>query len=161
VIQIAKHAGARVIAIARRQQRVEVGARFGADAVINSSSEDVGKAVGDLTGGNGADIVIDNVGTKETFLQALAAVHRGGRIVVIGETDDMIPLSTFNLCVNELDIMGSRSGGREDTVEAIELVASEVVTPFASDSFPLDRINDAFDAMRQGKVMGRAVVTVD
>jgi len=161
VIQIAKHAGARVFGVARRQRRVDVSAKFGPDAVINSSTQDVGKAVGELTGGNGADIVIDNVGTQETFLQALAAVHRGGRIVMVGETDDTLPLSTFKLCVSELDVMGSRSGGREDTVEAIQLVESGVVTPFASDIFPLELINDALDAIREGKVMGRAVVTLD
>jgi len=161
VIQIAKHAGAKVFGVARRAQRAEVGSRFGADEVINSSKEDVGQAVNKLTNGNGADIAIDNVGTKETLLQALVAVHRGGRIVLVGETDDTIPLSTFKLCVNELDILGSRSGGRQDTVEAIELVESGVVTPFASDAYPLERINEAFDAIRQGKVMGRAVISME
>ena len=80
---------------------------------------------------------------------------------MVGETDDTLPLSTFKLCVSELDVMGSRSGGREDTVEAIQLVESGVVTPFASDIFPLELINDALDAIREGKVMGRAVVTLD
>jgi len=160
VIQIAKHAGARVFGVARRPQRAAVGTKFGADAMINSSTEDVGKTVSDLTNGWGADIVLDNVGSRETLMQALAAVHRGGKIVMIGETDDTIPLSTFKLCVGELDILGSRSGGRQDTVEAIQLVESGVVTPFASDSFPLEKINDALDAIRQGKVMGRAVVTI-
>jgi D-arabinose 1-dehydrogenase-like Zn-dependent alcohol dehydrogenase len=161
VIQIAKHAGARVFGIARRPQRMEVGTKFGADAVINSSTQDVGQVVNELTTGRGADIAIDNVGTRETFLQALAAVHRGGRIVMVGETDDTIPLSTFKLCVSELDIMGSRSGGREDTVEAIQLVESGVVTPFASNSFPLEKINEAFETIKQGKVMGRAVIIFD
>jgi D-arabinose 1-dehydrogenase-like Zn-dependent alcohol dehydrogenase len=161
VIQIAKHSGARVFGVGRRTQRMQVGTRFGADVTINSSTQDVGQTVNDLTGGAGADVVIDNVGSKETLLQALAAVHRGGRIVMVGETDDTIPLSTFKLCVNELDILGSRSGGRQDSVEAIELVANGVVTPFASDSFPLERVNEAFGAIRQGRVMGRAVVTFD
>src|SRR5579872_1860315 len=49
VMQIAKHSGARVFGVARRAQRAEVGSRFGADAMINSSTEDVGKAVSDLT----------------------------------------------------------------------------------------------------------------
>jgi len=160
VMQIAKHSGATVFGVARRPQRAEVGAKFGADVMINSSTQDVGKTISDLTGGFGADIVIDNVGSKETFLEALGAVHRGGRIVMVGETEDTIPLSTFKLCVNELDILGSRSGGRQDTVEAIELVERGIVTPFASDSFTLDRINDAFDAIKQGKVMGRAVVKI-
>jgi D-arabinose 1-dehydrogenase-like Zn-dependent alcohol dehydrogenase len=161
VMQIAKHAGAKVFGVARREQRAEVGAKFGPDVMINSSTQDVGKTVSELTGGNGADIVIDNVGSKETLLQALAAVHRGGRVVLVGETDDTIPLSTFKLCVNELDVMGSRSGGREDTVEAIKFVEEGVVTPFASDTFPLEKINEAFDAIREGKVMGRAVIKFD
>ncbi len=161
VIQIAKHAGARVFGVARRSQRMEVGAKFGADALINSSTQDVGKTVYELTEGSGADIAIDNVGTRETFLQALAAVHRGGRIVMVGETDDTLPLTTFKLCVSELDVLGSRSGGREDTVEAIQLVEDGVVTPYVSDSFPLEKINDAFDAIKQGKVMGRAVISFE
>ena len=158
VIQIAKHSGARIFAVARRSRRAEVGERFGPDAVIDSSKEDVGEAVRKLTNGYGADIVIDNVGSKETFLQALASVHRGGRIVLVGETEEEIPLSTFRLCVNELDVLGSRSGGRQDTVEAIELTEKGVVTPYVSDTFPLEKINEAFDMIKQGRVMGRAVI---
>ncbi|MFI5419424.1 MAG: alcohol dehydrogenase catalytic domain-containing protein [Nitrososphaerales archaeon] len=161
VIQIAKHSGAKVYGVARRAQRVQVGEKFGADHIINSSVEDVGQAVNALTNGNGADIVIDNVGTHQTLMQALSAVHRGGRIVMVGETEDTIPLSTFKLCVNELDVLGSRSGGRQDTVEAIQLVESGVVTPFASDVFPLEQINEAFDSIKQGKIMGRAVISLE
>jgi D-arabinose 1-dehydrogenase-like Zn-dependent alcohol dehydrogenase len=161
VIQIAKHSGAKVYGVARRAQRVEVGEKFGADHIINSSIEDVGQAVNALTNGNGADIVIDNVGTNQSLTQALSAVHRGGRIVMVGETEDTIPLSTFKLCVNELDILGSRSGGRQDTVEAIQLVESGIVTPFASDVFPLEKINEAFDSIKQGKIMGRAVISLE
>ncbi len=159
-MQIAKHAGAKVIGIARRVQRVQVGQRFGADYIIDSSREKVAEKIRELTNGFGADIVIDNVGLEETFLQALAAVHRGGRIVMVGESEDTIPLSTFQICVNELDVLGSRSGGREDTVEAIKLVENGVVTPYVSDTFPLEKINEAFDAIKQGKVMGRAVIKI-
>jgi D-arabinose 1-dehydrogenase-like Zn-dependent alcohol dehydrogenase len=161
VIQIAKHAGAKVIGIARRSQRVDVGQKFGADHIINSSKDNVGETVLKLTNGNGADIVIDNVGSKDTFVEALASVHRGGRIVLVGETEDMIPLSTFRLCVSELDVLGSRSGGRQDTIEAIELVEKGVVTPYVSDRFPLERINDAFEAIKKGNVLGRAVIKLD
>jgi D-arabinose 1-dehydrogenase-like Zn-dependent alcohol dehydrogenase len=161
VIQIAKHSGARVFAVARRIQRASVVEKFGADHVINSSIEDVGQAVNSLTNGNGADIVIDNVGSSETLSQAISAVHRGGRIVMVGETEDTIPLTTFKLCVNELDILGSRSGGRQDTVEAIQLVENGIVTPFVSDVFPLEKINEAFDAIRQGKIMGRAIISME
>jgi D-arabinose 1-dehydrogenase-like Zn-dependent alcohol dehydrogenase len=161
IIQIAKHAGAKVIGVARSARRSELGWRFGADAMIDSSKKkDVGESVLTLTNGQGADIVIDNVGSKDTFLQAIAAVHRGGKIVIVGETQDTLPISTFRTCVNELDILGSRSGGRQDTVEAIELVEKRIVTPYVSDKFQLQKINEAFDAMKQGNVLGRAVITI-
>lgn len=161
LMQIAKHAGAKVIGIARRAERVELGYKFGASHMIDSSKEEIGPAVLKLTGDKGADIVVDNVGSEETFRQALDAVHRGGRIVLVGETEDTLPLSTFRLCVSELDVLGSRSGGRQDTVEAIELVEKGIVTPYVSDTFPLEEINRAFDAIKQGKVLGRAVVTMN
>jgi D-arabinose 1-dehydrogenase-like Zn-dependent alcohol dehydrogenase len=161
VIQIAKESGARVIAVGRRRVRVEQAKKIGADEVVDSSERDVGEAVHSLTDATGADVVIDNVGSAESLKQAIGSVRRGGRIVTIGETDDTIPLSTFRLCVNELDILGSRSGGRQDTVEAIALVSSGVVTPYVSDEFPLGRINEAFERITKGKVMGRAVVTFD
>ena len=161
VIQVSKKSGAEVIAVGRRKPRLEQAKSLGADSVVDSSRQDVGDAVKSLTGGLGADIVIENVGSRETLSQAFDSIHRGGRVVVIGETDDTIPLSTFQLCVGELDVLGSRSGGRQDTVEALELVASGVVTPYVSDRLPLSRINEAFDALAKGEVMGRAVITFD
>ncbi len=158
MIQIAKNAGARVIAVTRRVVRLQIAEKMAADELINSSENDVVKEVKRLTNGIGVDIVIDNVGSSETLLQGLGSVRPGGRVITVGETDDTIPLSTFRLCVNEFEIVGSRSGGRQDTLEAIDLVAKGIVTPYISDTFPLDRINEAIDHIRAGKVLGRAVV---
>jgi D-arabinose 1-dehydrogenase-like Zn-dependent alcohol dehydrogenase len=138
---------------------VEQADKIGADFTVNSSEQDVGEAVKSLTGGAGADIVIDTVGTKDTLLQAIGSLRRAGRIVMVGESDDTVPLSTFQLCVNEFEVVGSRSGSRQDTVEGLDLVSKGVVKPYVSDKFPLDRINDAFQMISQGKVMGRAVIT--
>jgi alcohol dehydrogenase, propanol-preferring len=161
VMQVAKHAGAKIFGIVRRPEKVELGYKFGADQMIDSSREDVASRIQNLTNGRGVDITIDNVGSEATFREALAATHRGGRIVLVGETEDSIPLSTFRLCVNELDVLGSRSGGRQDTIEAIELVEKGFVTPFVSNTFPLEKINDAFSEIKQGKVPGRAVIKLD
>ena len=78
------------------------------------------EAVNALTNGNGADIVIDNVGTHQTLMQALSAVHRGGRIVMVGETEDTIPLSNLQLCVNEarhtgFEVRREAGHGRSDS----------------------------------------------
>lgn len=87
-------------------------------------------------------------------------MHRGGRIVLVGETEDTLPISSFRTCVGELDILGSRSGGRQDTVEAIDLVEKRIVTPFVSNRYPLEKINEAFDEMKEGKILGRAVINL-
>jgi D-arabinose 1-dehydrogenase-like Zn-dependent alcohol dehydrogenase len=161
VIQVAKHAGAFVIALVRGAARADVAAKIGANAVINSREGNVTRTVRAATDGAGVDVVIDNVGSNESLLEAFSSLKPGGRIVMIGESDDAIPISTFRLCVNEFEIIGSRSGGREDTVEAIRLVEREIVTPYVSDTYSLDKINEAFDSIRHGKVMGRAVIKME
>jgi propanol-preferring alcohol dehydrogenase len=160
VIQIAKNAGARVFVVVRRTVRMQIAQKMTADETINSKEHDVAQKVKELTEGKGVDAVIDNVGSNETLLQALGSVRPGGRIVMVGETNDTIPLSTFRLCVNEFEIIGSRSGGRQDTIEAIDLVAKGIVTPYVSNTYPLRRINNAFDDIRARKVLGRAVIVM-
>lgn len=161
VIQVAKRSGAAIIAVGRRSVRLRLAKKLGADHVVNSSTRNAAKVVKSLTGGIGADVIIDNVGTKESLTISIKSVRPGGRVVVIGESDDTIPLSTFRLCVNEIEIIGSRSGGRQDTIEAIDLVSRGAVTPYVSNHFPLDRINDAFRRIQEGEVLGRAVITFD
>ena len=161
IIQVAKESGATVIATGRREVRLRQAKAMGSDHLVNSSSQDVGEATKSLTEGSGADIVIDNVGSRETVAQSISAVKKGGRIVMIGESDDTIPLSTFQLCTNEFEIIGSRSGGRQDTIEAIQLVASGIVTPYVSDKFPLEEVNEAFKKIQESQVLGRAVVSFE
>ena len=159
VIQVAKKSGATVIGVGRRAVRLERAKKMGADFTINSKEQSVPDAVRSLTGGNGADVVIDNVGNAESLAQAVGSVRRAGRIVMVGESDDTIPLSTFLLCVNEFEIVGSRSGGRQDTIEALELVSAGVVTPYVSDKFTLEEINEAFKKIDSSAVLGRAVIS--
>jgi len=158
VIQVSRKTGAKTVALGRNQPRLDVAKRLGADYVVNSRERDVIDFVKDLTSGSGVDIVIDNVGTRESVAQGISLVRPGGRVVMVGETDETIPISTFQLCTKEYEIIGSRSGGRQDTVEAIELVEEGTVTPFISDKFPLERINEAFERVKSGNVLGRAVV---
>ena len=85
MIQIAKNAGARVIAVTRRVVRLQIAEKMAADELINSSENDVVKEVKRLTNGIGVDIVIDNVGSSETLLQGLGSVRPGGRVITVGE----------------------------------------------------------------------------
>jgi D-arabinose 1-dehydrogenase-like Zn-dependent alcohol dehydrogenase len=161
VMQVAHHAGANVIALVRRDSRAEQATRMGAHHVINVSKVDLVDQIRRVTNGAMVDKVIDCIGTQETIRHAVASLRHGGRIVMIGETNDPIPLPTFRLAVDELEIIGSRNGGRQDTVEAIQLMAQGKVKPFISDIFSLEQINTALDTLRQGKAMGRIVIRLD
>jgi propanol-preferring alcohol dehydrogenase len=145
--------------VGRNQRRLDVAKSLGADYVVNTREKDLTSFVKDMTSDLGVDTVIDNVGTSESVTQGISSIKPGGRIVMVGETDNTLPISTFQICTNEYEIVGSRSGGRQDTVEAIKLVEEGAVTPFISDRFPLEQVNQAFDRVRSGEVLGRAVVT--
>ena len=160
VMQLVNHAGAVVIALVRRDARAKQAAEMGASHVINISKVDLVNEVKRMTNGAMVDKVIDCVGTEQTIRQAVASLRHGGRIVMVGETNDTVPLSTFRLAVDEIEIVGSRNGGRQDTVEAIQLVAQGTVKPLISDLFLLEEINAALHTLRQGKAMGRVVIKI-
>ena len=84
---------------------------------------------------------------------------RCGRIVVIGEEHDFPSINTTEIAQKELEIIGSRNGTRQDTVEAIRLLEAGIIKPIIARRFPLPEINEAFDFMRKGAV-GRVVITV-
>jgi D-arabinose 1-dehydrogenase-like Zn-dependent alcohol dehydrogenase len=62
------------------------------------------------------------------------------------------------MAVNELEIIGTRSGGRQDTAEALQHVARANWVPIVSDQFPIESANEALAFMRTGQAAGRIVL---
>lgn len=86
-VAMAKQRAARVIAVDLVDGRLELARRFGADVVVNrahESEEDLRDAVHALSGGYGADAVIDVTGVPESLTTGLALVHPGGQVLEIG-----------------------------------------------------------------------------
>ena len=106
-----------------------------------------------------ADCVFNCAGSAESMRASADYVMRCGRIVVIGEEPEPIPLDTIEIAQQELEIIGSRNGTRADMAEAIHLVESGIVLPSIAARFPLEEINAAFDFVRAG-ALGRVVITV-
>ena len=110
ILQLAGNAGAsKIIQIDRNDWKLEIAKQYGANEVINSKNEDAKARVMELTDGEGADIVIEAIGTTETFEQAFTLVKRGGRIVQYGFCPEgqkaaVIP---FEILSKELTIVGS------------------------------------------------------
>ncbi|MEK6709871.1 MAG: alcohol dehydrogenase catalytic domain-containing protein [Nitrospinota bacterium] len=108
----ARLAGARTIALDAVPERLAAARKMGADEAVNVREEDPLKAVGRLTGGLGADAVLEAVGgaQKETVRQAVKMARRGGRVVVVGHFAgaEEVPLPVMELQDQEKDVLGSR-----------------------------------------------------
>jgi propanol-preferring alcohol dehydrogenase len=111
-----------------------------------------------LVGEGTFDRVFDLVGTAATMGVAGRLVKRQGRIVVIGEEPEFPAIDTIALAQREIEIVGSRNGGRADAHEAMDLMARGVIRPHVARQITLDGLNDALGDMRAGKVHGRVVV---
>ncbi len=119
-IQICKAYGARVICVVRSSDKQKRAIELGADEALNSRKIDVSTAVKDLTNGLGVECVIDGVGTEETLKEGVNSLCHGGRLVILGYTQERYPLDPRQVAVQELEVIGTRSGGRQDTVESIQ-----------------------------------------
>jgi D-arabinose 1-dehydrogenase-like Zn-dependent alcohol dehydrogenase len=159
LIQLLTAAGIRAVGVSRRDESLRLAREVGAALVAKLGSEEATHQIESFTDGFGAQCVFDCVGTAQTMRVSADYVMRCGRIVVIGEERDFPSINTTEIAQKELEIIGSRNGTRQDTVEAIRLLEAGIIKPIIARRFPLPEINEAFDFMRKGAV-GRVVITV-
>lgn len=156
--QILTASGVNVVATARTPEKLAIAKRMGASLTLRTSDPQSRPAILAFTSG-GAQCVFDCVGTAQSMRDAADYLMRGGRVIVIGEEPEFPQIDTIQIAQRELEIIGSRNGTRQDTVDAIRLVESGVVKPYIAARFPLEQINDAMDATRHGS-LGRVVVVL-
>jgi 6-hydroxycyclohex-1-ene-1-carbonyl-CoA dehydrogenase len=160
VIQCATAAGARVIAVDLNDERLELARTLGAAEAVNPRAvERVDKAVRNLTGG-GVDVAFEAIGTPGTIELAFGLLRRGGRLCVIGYSQEPVTLSAARLMYYELEIVGSLGCGAGEYPEILALVCDGKIKldPIVSGTVPLSGINDGLDRLRRGEGV-RWVVT--
>lgn len=101
--------GATVIAIDLDDEKLALAHKIGAAYTINSATEDVHARVQQLTGGLGADVVIEAVGSPATYVMAVDEVGFTGRVICIGYAKSGVEFQTKYFVQKELDIRGSRN----------------------------------------------------
>ncbi len=161
VMQAALAAGARVIVADIADAKLEHARTFGAAHTFRADAAKFDEQIKQATNGEGVDVAFDCHGSASTLASTIQSLRKGGRLVIIGYTQDKYPRSPQEMTRAELEIVGSRSGTREDTADAIALVSSSSWRSIVSDTFPLDKINDAFAFMRSGAALGRVVITMN
>jgi propanol-preferring alcohol dehydrogenase len=162
VTQAARHAGARVIAVADSEQKRQLALEHGAtDGVVVATPEDYEKlpsAIRELTGGRGADVFFELVGTTATMTAGIRCLAKGGRFVSTGYTDQMLSVHPIEFILSETSFVATVAATRQDLVDALALAASGAMTVPIAGRFPLHGVTGALDALRQRGVLGRQVL---
>jgi 6-hydroxycyclohex-1-ene-1-carbonyl-CoA dehydrogenase len=160
VVQCAVAAGGRVIAVDLNEARLDVARTLGAFAVVNPGAvQRVDKQVRELTDG-GAEVVFEAIGDPRTMELGFSLLRKGGRMCVIGYSQQPVTLSAARLMYYELEVMGSLGCGAGEYPDILELVAAGRLTldPIVSGTIPLADINAGLDRLRRGEGVRWVVV---
>ena len=143
-----------IIAIDTDARHRELAAELGADDVLEGKGSV--DAVRDLTGGRGADLIFDFVGSDQTHADAAAMLARGGTYSIIG-FGGMVAIPSPALVGGENTVLGSLVGTWIDLWEVLQLHAAGRLV-LKTEVHPLDSVNDVLEKLRDGDVTGRAVL---
>jgi NADPH:quinone reductase-like Zn-dependent oxidoreductase len=157
-VQIAKLAGAFVIATAGTDEKCEKAKALGADAVINHSRENIAEKVRELTDGRGVDVVFEHVGPA-VFEQCLRSLAKGGRLVTCGATTG--PTASFEirfLFSRQLSIIGSMMGRTSELLTIVRLVGEGKLKPVIDRIFPLAEAAKAHEVLESRNFFGKLVL---
>jgi L-iditol 2-dehydrogenase len=162
-VQIAKARGAgKVIGISRSRFKNELAKQLGADLVIESGPDAVGRVL-DETDGRGADVVIESTGVIASIAEAIRMVRFGGRILLFGianATSGALPF--YDLYFKELTLINNRAATAQDFPVMIDLVDRGAVRlePLVTHRMALDELGTALGMVENG-ADGRLKIILD
>jgi D-arabinose 1-dehydrogenase-like Zn-dependent alcohol dehydrogenase len=157
-IQLARYDGARVIAVTSSEDKKEALFSAGATEVVVSPDLDFSGEVRRRSGGEGAQVALEIVGSG-TFLQSLRSLAPGGRLVVVGNLETAsVTLNPGLMIVKELTVLGAYATTQAELREAFELIRSGAVRPWITEVLPLRDAAHAHRRLENRKVIGRLVL---
>lgn len=146
---------ARIIAVDTRDTSLALATSMGADHVLLSDTQ-TAASIRDLTGGRGADVVLDFVGTEGTITTARAAARMLGDVTLVGIAGGSVPFSFFSQPY-EVSLQTTYWGTRPELIELFDLADRGLVHAEHS-VYGLDEAPQAYRDLAEGRVKGRAVV---
>ncbi len=159
-IAIAKYSGARVIVVGSDEKKLRLAESLGADTLIDRSKEpEWHKAVFAATNKQGADVVVDNVGT--TYPLSFRAARKGGRILTVGNTGGpKFEIDNRFIFGKQLSILGSTMGALNDFAEVMTLVAAGKLPVALDKTFPLKDARLAHERLESGAQLGKITLEI-
>lgn len=159
ILKLAKLNGATCFISDIQEHRLDLAKKYGADQVINASTEDVDKKIKTLTNGFGVTVVIDAVCTVNSFEMALDYVCPAGRIIALGFSSSPSPIAQLKITAREIDIRGSRlHNNRFPTVISYFKSRKLDVADMVTHQFPFLEIKDAIKLIEDPKIINGKVV---
>ncbi|KFB03073.1 Zn-dependent alcohol dehydrogenase [Frankia sp. Allo2] len=146
---------AEIIVVDRSAEALRLAGELGADHTVRADGSEV-SAVLDLTGGSGAEAVIDFVGEGGAIEAGVAMLRRAGSYYVVGY-GRVLNVSTIDIISTEINFIGNLVGSYSDLVELMVLATRGKVTLHTS-AYPLAEFHQALDDLHHGKVRGRAIL---
>ena len=166
-VELGKLIGAKVIAAASSDEKLEFVKQLKPDYLLNYNERDLKEAVKDLTEGRGADVIYDPVG-GDLFDQCCRCINWNGRLLVIGFTSGRIPSYKANLALLKGSAMVGVFLGRfrkeepqayeQNFRELLDMYREGELNPIVTKSFALEDFVDAFNIFNQRKAMGKVTL---
>jgi alcohol dehydrogenase len=157
-IQLAKAAGAKVIACSSSPEKLVALQELGADYVINSSAEDFSKRAWEISGKRGVDVIINYTG-GDTWVPSIRALRHQGRLLTCGATAGFDPKTDLRyIWVREANILGSNGWERRDLTELVEKVSQQKIIPTIHKTYSLENAVSAVADMEDRKIFGKVIV---
>ena len=153
-VQFASKFGFETVAIGRGADKKELAMKLGAHSYIDAGAQDVSK---ELTALGGARVILATAPDGKAMGTLIDGLGVNGKLVLIGASAEPFAVSAFQLLLARKSIEGWPAGTSKDSEDALRFAAANGVRPMI-ETFPLDRVGDAYEHMISGRVRFRAVL---
>jgi NADPH:quinone reductase-like Zn-dependent oxidoreductase len=157
-IQVAKLRGARVIATAGSDEKLEKARELGADEVVNYTREDWPREIRRLTSKRGVDVVFEHTGAA-TWPGSVASLAKNGRLVTCGATSGFDARTDLRqVFYKHLSLLGSFMGSKAELLEAMKFITTGQIRAVVDRTLPLKEAREAHELMGDRAQFGKLVL---
>ncbi len=160
MVQMARVFGGTAAAVDRDAKKLSRLREMDLGVVVDASSEGWPSHLTEEMGGS-LDVVVDMVGSAETLAAAWEVLGVGGRFVSVAATPGVtMPVEPLQLVMKEVVVTGTRYASRADIAASLDLVRTGAVECVVGARYPLDRVQEAMEAIQANEVFGRVLIEV-
>src|SRR5579864_6542096 len=159
-VQVARLLGARVIAAAGTDERVQAALDYGAEAGVNYRAQDLAAEVMRITEGHGADVVFENIADPTLWPGALNSLAYRGRVVTAGaHGGGTVELDVRRLYLRRIRIIGGPGNSHADVERTLEALAAGQLRASINRLLPLEAAAEAHRLVEDNRVLGKVILS--